>query len=117
MKIREPSCADLREMDDLLLEIQEKTFHLQICIRDDQKVEVKEEILFEILDTKDILIEQLEKLVRDWSYVPLCAACYLKYVTNCIFPIYTHNLSYHNDEVVYESAFTHLVMPSLLILI
>lgn len=102
MKIRQPSYADLQKMDDLLLEIQEETFHLHICIRDEHEIEVKKPLLFEILDKKDILIKQLQELVRDWSYVPLCAASYLKYVTNCIFPIHTHNLSYLYNEAVYE---------------
>nr|AGQ20148.1 AsIV-cont00035-ORF1 [Apophua simplicipes ichnovirus] len=91
MKIHDPTPDELRKMDDFLHDIKDKTFQMLICIRDKNKVDHKKSLLRTQLKEKKLIIEQLQQLVRGWSYVPLCAACYLKYVTNCIFPVYAHN--------------------------
>lgn len=77
MKFHYPSPDELKKMDDLLLDIKLLSFNLQTCISDPLRVEAKKIQLQLIREERNQLIDKLHKLVKKWSYVPLCAGCYL----------------------------------------
>lgn len=64
-------------MDDLILEIKIHSFNLQTCIFDPLRVEAKKIQLELIREERNKLIDKLSDLVRTWTHVPVCAACYL----------------------------------------
>lgn len=77
MKFHYPSPDELNKMDDLLLDIKLHSFNLQTCIFDPLTVEAKKVQLELIREERYKLMDKLNKLVKKWSYVPLCAKCYL----------------------------------------
>lgn len=77
MKFHYPTSDELNKMDDLLLDIKLHSFNLQTCIFDPLRVEAKKIQLELIREERNKLIDKLNKLVKKWSYVPLCAGCYL----------------------------------------
>lgn len=77
MKIRDASPTQLEEMDDLLIDIKRHSFDLRICIKDPYRIEVKKIQLGRIREERNKLIDKLNDMVKNWSYVPLCAGCYL----------------------------------------
>lgn len=85
MKIHDPSPSELQKMDDLLMKIKLKGFNLITCIREKHEVSEKEERIDEVMKEKKAFIVDLRKLVREWSYVPLCASCYLELVTDFVY--------------------------------
>lgn len=76
-KFHYPTSDELKEMDDLLLDIKLHSFNLQTCIFDPLRVEVKKMQLEFIREERNKLIDKLNDLVRKWTHVPVCAACYL----------------------------------------
>ncbi|BAF45518.1 GfV-B49-ORF1 [Ichnoviriform fumiferanae] len=85
MKIHHASPSELQKMDDLLTKIKLRGFNLVKCIQGKHEVLEKKERIDEVLDEKKVFIDELRKLVREWSYVPLCASCYLELVTDFIY--------------------------------
>nr|AGQ20175.1 AsIV-cont00057-ORF2 [Apophua simplicipes ichnovirus] len=78
MRMNEPSPAELEKMDDLLIKIKLESFKLQTCIDDEHELPDKIEKVNDVLKNKKAVIEDLRQVVQEWSYVPLCAMCYLK---------------------------------------
>lgn len=76
-KYHEPSPDELKKMDDMLLDIQRQYYDLHECMLDPIKVEVKKIKLNWIVKKRKELINKLDVFVKNWHYVPMCAANYL----------------------------------------